>query len=101
MCAFRLRRARTIVSGVFQHFSVTTEPASPADEYEKQAFITKVTAHIVDERQLQVDVKALWSVVWGQYSPTLVSKLLHEQDIWIEREMVMLNSFYMQSSQFV
>ena len=28
-----------------------------------------------------VDTKALWSVVWGQCSPTLISKLLDEKDL--------------------
>lgn len=56
-------------------------PEATADEYDKQAFIIRVKSHIAEEKQLLVDLKSLWSVVWGQCSPALVSKLLDEEKI--------------------
>ena len=56
-------------------------PDASADAYEKEAFAIKVKAHIAEEKQSVVDMKALWSVVWGQCSPTLISKLLDEKDL--------------------
>lgn len=74
---------------------IMAKPKNPdkatADEYDdKQAFIIKVKAHhIAEEKQLLVDLKSLWSVIWGQCSPGLVSKLIDEEEIqsWKNLEM--------------
>ena len=50
-------------------------PGDAADAYDKEAFAIKVKSHVAEEKQFVVDTKALWSVVWGQCSPTLISKL--------------------------
>ena len=57
------------------------KPLDTADAYDKEAFAIKDKSHIAKEKQMQVDLKALWSVVWGQCSATLISKLLDKKDL--------------------
>ena len=57
------------------------KPGDTADAYDKEAFTIKVKYHIAEEKQSLVEMKALWSVVWGQCSTTLISKLLDEKDL--------------------
>ena len=86
---FSYKTYKTDLSSVFEQPTGTTpsipRPTAPdpstADAYDKEAFTIKVKAHIAEEKQLLVDMKALWSVVWGQCSATLVSKLLDEEKV--------------------
>ena len=57
------------------------KPNDTADAYDKEAYIIKVKSHIAEEKQSVIDMKALWSVVWGQCSTTLISKLLDKKDL--------------------
>ena len=60
------------------------KPKKDADEYDKEEYSIKIKAHHANVKTLQVETKALWSVVWGQCSHSLVSKLMDEtnMDTW-------------------
>ena len=60
------------------------KPKQGADEYVKEEYSIKIKAHHANVKTLQVEMKALWSVVWGQCSHLLVSKLMDEtnMDTW-------------------
>ena len=48
---------------------ILTKPAKPsasADEYDKEEYSIKIKAHHANSKTLQVELKALWSVIWGQ-----------------------------------
>ena len=57
------------------------KPPKDADEYDKEEYSIKIKAHHASIKTLQVEMKALWSVVWGQCSHSLVSKLMDETDM--------------------
>ena len=57
------------------------KPSASADEYDKEEYSIKLKAHLSNVKTLQVELKALWSVVWGQCSHSLVAKLLDEVDM--------------------
>ena len=85
---FSNKTYKTDLSTIFQQpkgtIPVVPRPDKPndnADAYDKEAFLIKVKSHIAEEKQIVIDMKGLWSVVWGQCSPTLISKLLDEKDL--------------------
>ena len=42
------------------------KPSTTADEYDKEEYSIQIKAHHSNVKTLNVELKALWSVIWGQ-----------------------------------